>query len=390
MIELKGSPKEQKVREWLNKSMNGKIPINAKVIDIFRKFEVDHPELSYGLLNSTIKKVIAEGHSYNPKKDSIVNATDISAPEEKIEAEIVNIEDMEFPEFSLHKTGKKLDELFSDHEDGGGLYGGTVNIVVGESGVGKSTVLLDMLASIKKNDPDCKILYVSSEMTRNDILFYYKKTPAIAKVPTLLLMDYVKTGQLDQVLRQTFNDGHHIIVLDSYQDVVVKLKEVQKWKSTFAESWLTNMMIDAAEKQGTAVLAIQHMTKGGKYVGSTYLKHATTAMLEMMFDDAGLRYIMFSKNRRGGSNVNKRLYFTLEKETGNILYDKDRFDETEELRDIENAESIRQVDLSRKFEEVFITGKKNDDSADAGDSIDNASELNIDVDFQPVEEEDED
>lgn len=355
MIELKGTKKEQAVRTWFNENKGGRVPVNAKVIDIFREFEQDHPEISYGCLNGTIKKMIEEGYgevTAGPPKERVNSVARV----EPIEPEIIAIQDMEFPDFKLHRTGKKLDDLFSDHEDGGGLYGGTVNIVIGESGVGKSTVLLDMLASVQKENPSAKVLYVSSEMTRNDILFYYKKTPSIAQVPTLLLMDYVKTGQLDQVISKTLNGDWDIILIDSHQDILVKLKEVMGWKSTYAESWLTNIMIDAAEKAGTAILAIQHMTKGGQYVGSTYLKHATTSMMEILFDDAGQRYVRFSKNRRGGSAVGKRLYFRLE--DGEVVYDGARFEENEELREIEDRESIRQVDLSQKFEEIFIGARQ--------------------------------
>lgn len=342
MILLKGTRKEQRVREWFNSRANGKVPTNAKVIDIFRKFELDNPDISYGCLNSTMKKIVEEGHSeltQSFRNDSVVTP---------VKAEVIVIKDMKFPNFPLHRTGKKIDSIFSDHEELGGLYGGTVNIVIGESGVGKSTVLLDVLASVQKQNPDAKILYVSSEMTRNDILFYYKKTPSIADVPTLLLMDYVKSGQLDQILMQTFTGGYDIILLDSYQDVLIKLKEVQKWKSTFAESWLTNVMIDSAEKSGCSILAIQHMTKGGQYVGSTYLKHATTSMMEILFDAEGLRYITFSKNRRGGSSIGKRLYFSLK--NGEIVYDDNRFE------GIEEDTQPNQIDISKKFEDVFING----------------------------------
>jgi len=185
-------------------------------------------------------------------------------------------------------------------------------------------------------------------------------------VPTLLLMDYVKTGQLDRVLTKAFNDNYDIILLDSHQDVLVKLKEVHGWKSTYAESWLTGMMIDAAEKSGCSVLAIQHMTKGGTYVGSTYLKHATTSMMEIRFDLSGQRYVEFSKNRRGGSGVNKRLYYSLN-EAGEVVYDTDRFKETEDMMKIETSDNIRQTDLTRKFEEIFLGGKK--DHSVEGDDI---------------------
>jgi predicted ATP-dependent serine protease len=363
MIQIKGGKKEQLVREWLNSAHSGTVP-GGKTLDSYNEFKTSpqgrSEEVSYGLFNGVLKKILAEGGERAAQPEA-------AAPEQhSVVPTIIKVEDMQFPDFKLHTTGKKIDALFSDHEEGGGIYGGTVNIVIGESGVGKSTVLLDFLSSVQDQNPEARILYVSSEMTRNDILFYYKKTPAIGKVPTLLLMDYMAAGQLSAVLESAFNGEHDIIVLDSYQDVLVKLKEAQGWRSTQAESWLTNMMIDAAEKNGCAVLAIQHMTKGGTYVGSTYLKHATTAMLEIRFDISGQRYIEFSKNRRGGSGVGKRLYYSLDKE-GAVVYDTDRFKETEEIRDIENTESIRQHDLTRKFEEIFLKPKP--DSVETADLV---------------------
>lgn len=354
MIQLKGTQKEQWIRQWFNDEFGGSTP-QGKILDIYyRMLSIPKPfEISYSMLNGIIKKVERElldleGYSVVPVV--VDSAVPIDAKE--IELSIVRVDEMEFPDFGLFKTGKKIDCLFSDHEEQGGLYGGTVNIVIGESGVGKSTVMLDLLAAIVEQQPSARILYVSSEMTRNDIGFYYRKTPAIGKVPTLLLMDWVKTGQVAQVLEKSFAEDYDIILLDSYQDVIVKLKEVQGWKSTKAESWLTGLMIDAAEKLGKAVLAIQHMTKGGQYVGSTYLKHATTAMLELRFDISGLRYIEFSKNRRGGSGTGKRLYFTLDAD-GQVVYDERRFAEQEEIEQFEAIETIRQRDLSLEFESLF-------------------------------------
>lgn len=388
MIEIKGGKKEQVVRQWFNDTHGGIVP-KAKVLDLFNSFELvpKDEDISYGLFNGVIKKIQAEGHGASsiPRVEHNVGTvgefteTPVYSVVDVV-PNIINVEDMEFPNFGLFKAGKKIDDLFSDHEEGGGLYGGTVNIVIGESGVGKSTVMLDLLASIVDQNPEAKILYISSEMTRNDIMFYYKKTPAIGKVPTLLLMDYVKNGQLSTVLEKSFNGDHDIILLDSYQDVLVKLKEVHNWKSTKAESWLTNMMIDAAEKCGNAVLAIQHMTKGGQYVGSTYLKHATTAMLEIRFDLAGQRYIEFSKNRRGGSGTGKRLYYKLD-ETGAVVYDTARFTETEEMRSFENTETLRQQDLTREFENIFLGGTR---TVDEDHSVDEVSNETLDTDIVEI------
>ena len=86
-------------------------------------------------------------------------------------------------------------------------------------------------------------------------------------------------------------------------------------------------------------------------------------MLEIRFDMSGNRYIEFSKNRRGGSGTGKRLYYSLD-EQGSVVYDSERFEETEELREIESSESIRQVDLTRKFEELFLRRPTDEDSVE--------------------------
>jgi hypothetical protein len=360
MIELVGGKKEQIVRAWFNSAKGGAVPVKCKVLDIYAEFELDNQEIdiSYGLFNAVMKKIQSEGHV--GEAPIITNKLREVYSVVPVEPVVLRVDEMEFPNFGLFKTGKPIDMLFSDHEEGGGIYGGTVNIVIGESGVGKSTVLLDFLASIVETQPDAKILYVSSEMTRNDILFYYKKTPAIGKIPTLLLMDYVKSGQLSQVLEKEFNKDYDIILLDSYQDVLVKLVEVQQWKSKFAEGWLTGMMIDAAERTGTAVLAIQHMTKGGQYVGGTYLKHATQGMLEIKFDKNGGRYVEFSKNRRGGSMTGKRLYYTLD-ETGAVVYDIDRFNEEKEVENFKELETTRLAEMTKTFENIFLSSHEDED-----------------------------
>jgi predicted ATP-dependent serine protease len=348
MVEITGSKKEQTIRRWINEEHGGQVPAGGIKV-LLQDFLTIYPEsgVSYSSFNGVLKKVELEtGHS-------VVDEAPEPVEIKPFEFEVVKVEDMDFPNFGLFKTGKKIDDLFSDHEKGGGIYGGTVNIVIGESGVGKSTVMLDTLSAIRAQNPDAKVLYVSSEMTRNDILFYYKKTPAIGQVPTLLLMNYVEGGNLTKALEQAFNGDHDIVLLDSYQDVIVKLKEVQGWRSTRAESWLTALMIDAAEKKGCAVLAIQHMTKGGTYVGSTYLKHATQAMVEIRFDLSGHRYVEFSKNRRGGSGVGKRLYYSLD-ENGDVVYDTERFEQTEEMRKLEDNESTRRHELDKKFEDLFL------------------------------------
>ena len=347
MIEIRGGKKEQAIRNWYNDNFES-YPVQSKMVDLFNKFERDITTIpiSYGMLNGIMKDI----------KSEIGADIEVPLDEQSVEElsnSVVEINNLEFPNFQLLKSDTYIDKLLSDHEEGGGQYTGTVTVVVGESGVGKSTVMLDIIANIKITNPDASILYVSSEMTRNDIYFYKEKTPIIGDIPTLLMMDYIKTGNMDKVLEQiAFNGDYDIVLLDSFQDMVVKFKDILGWNSTYAQTWLTNLMIDSADKKGIGIYAIQHLTKGGTYVGSTYLKHATTAMLEFRFDSEGGRYVEFSKNRRGGSMIGKPLYFNLE--NGKIVYDQSRFEATSEVKRIESTERERQVEAEKTFNKLFL------------------------------------
>lgn len=345
MIELKGGKKEQTIRQWFNDNFT-RYPEGTSMVDLYDKLKRDVTEhtISYGMLNGIMKDI--KGESQETPEQVETKVSDIADS-------VVAINELEFPNFRLLKSGTYIDELLSDHEEGGGQYTGTVTVVVGESGVGKSTVMLDVIANLKQQNPDSNILYVSSEMTRNDIYFYKQKTPIIGDIPTLLMMDYIHTGNMDQVLEKVaFSGDYDVVLLDSFQDMVVKFKDILGWKATYAETWLTNIMISAADKMGIAVLAIQHLTKGGTYVGSTYLKHATTAMLEFRFDSEGARYLEFSKNRRGGSNINKPLYYTLE--DGKIKYDQERFESTQTVKEMESTELERKREAEETFNRVFL------------------------------------
>lgn len=370
--------KEILVRRFFTEHHAGVIPIDQTVQQLYSQFmaNTEDAEVSYGLFNGVVKKlrrgfnaIAPTGRNQTPLGSGIVESDE---PDVVEPAHVIEIGQMPFPNFKRYRTGGLVDQLLSDHTEDGGLYSGTANIVVGESGVGKSTVMLQILAMIKREQPDARILYISSEMTRNDLFFFYAKMPIIGTVPTLLLMDYIM-GRFDIVLKDTINsDDYDIILLDSYQDTIVKMADVLGWKSTRAATWLTNMIIEAADKNGKAIFAIQHLTKGGQYVGSTYLKHATTSMMEMRFDEAGRRYVEFSKNRRGGSNINRRLYYSLV--NGELVWDEAAWNQEIEASSLAASESSRRSSLESKFNDLFLSVAHRDSEAEEAE-VEEADEI---------------
>jgi hypothetical protein len=82
-------------------------------------------------------------------------------------------------------------------------------------------------------------------------------------------------------------------------------------------------------------------------------------MMEIKFDDAGRRFVEFSKNRRGGSLVNKRLYYSLE--AGEVVWDEQAWKQENEVAKLAGQESQRKAELESKFNDLFMSVNRKSD-----------------------------
>ena len=228
-----------------------------------------------------------------------------------LEINLVKMKDMEFDDslFIPMKTDTLADHILSTE---GGLFPGTNTIVIGDPGVGKSTVLLEWIANLQKQGKRC--LFVSGEMNEIDMYGYAKRFPKFGELPILFLANYNNTKL---VIEKTFEEGFHCVMVDSWAEVIGAVKEENGWTRGQAEKWLLTLMdkhnkAHNKEKLHTSFLCVQQMTKGGEFAGSNRIKHMTTAMIELRFDGPGvdaLRFMEYSKNRRGG--LQDKIYFSL-------------------------------------------------------------------------------
>ena len=295
----------------------------------------------------------------------------IAAPVE-VKLNVCRLDEMEFPKFNQYPTGTIFDEICSDDPDYLGLMSGMVIICTGESGVGKSTLLVDVLSKITKHAAEdgrkVETLYISTEMTKTDIYFYVKKMPAIGRINTLLVSEYLKSGLKEVITLAMKSEEYDVILLDSYQDLVEKMQDILNWRAKEAENFLIQLMVEAAEELGKCIIAIQHLTKGGEYVGRTFLKHTTTAMLELKFDKAGGRFAMFSKNRRAGSRTHIPMYFTLK--NGEVQFDEIAYRNVVDSNILGSSLADRQKAVENSFGDVFSIAKR----LNSPDEIDLSSE----------------
>ena len=234
------------------------------------------------------------------------------AANKKIKLNLVKMKDVVFNDdlFIPMKTKTIVDSVLSTE---GGVFPGTNTVVIGDPGVGKSTVLLDWVCNMQAQGK--KVLFISGEMNDIDMYGYVKRFPKFGKVPIMFLQDYSEYPK--QAVEQVLQEGYDVVLIDSWAEVTSMVKDQMGYARNKVESWLlellekNNKANNKAEKN-TAFICIQQMTKQGEFAGSNRIKHMTTAMAALRFDGRGAdaeRYIEFSKNRRG--SVGDKIYFSL-------------------------------------------------------------------------------
>jgi RecA/RadA recombinase len=265
-------------------------------------------------------------NAYNTKAAAIKAAPTATKKPETIN--LTRLDDLNInPDlFQPMLTGTVVDKFVS--QDGGFLPGSMI-MAAGSPGVGKTTVLLELIVAL--HSAGKRALFISAEMNQIDMARYLKRFPNWGQLPILFLADYEDPKT---VIEQTLNQGWDIVLTDSYTEVNDTVKEESNMSRGATEKWFLDLM--SANNKGqnklkiyTTFITILQMSKGGVFVGSNKLKHLTTAMMDIAFEGSR-RYMEFTKNRLG--QVGKKLYF----EIGNGI----TFDEARYVRDLFNDELV--------------------------------------------------
>jgi len=215
----------------------------------------------------------------------------------------VKMEDIKFDSslFRPMKSGRVIDSHFSSE---GGLMKGTNYAIVGHPGIGKTTVMLDMLADLQAKGQ--KVLFISGEMNSIDMYGYVKRFPKFGQLPILFMGDYCEDPALE-VVDNILSEGWDVVLIDSMAEIQNAVVDTTKgWMSSKkAETELLNLfekhnLGENETKTNTAFLVIQQVTKGGEFAGSNRFKHMMTGMAHLKWTKEGDRTFFFSKNRRGG------------------------------------------------------------------------------------------
>jgi predicted ATP-dependent serine protease len=272
---------------------------------------------------------------------------------------IVKMRDVRFDKdlFINFRTQTILDNLLCSYQ---GLPKGVNYMIIGDPGVGKTTIILDMLANIRKAQPSARILFISAEMNEIDLAIYVERFPKFGDLDILFIEGgFDECGHSWQTVADTLDDGWDIVAIDSFHELQGIVKEEENVTNKRAESMLLSLIKQQNKAQNdrgvnTTFLTIQQVTKSGAFVGSNRLKHMITAMMELRLDNPkniySDRYITFSKHRRG--DVGVKLYYNLST-TGDVDFDEERYEQDQSIRRMQRNVRNQLHDFADRFDELF-------------------------------------
>ncbi len=180
---------------------------------------------------------------------------------------------------------------------GGGLVKGSMTLLGGEPGIGKSTLLLQVALSIHK-----KVLYVSGEESQSQIKMRAERLND-NNVDCLILTE-TKTQNIFKTIEEIHPD---VVVIDSIQTLHTDYIEaspgsISQIRETTAE------LIKFAKETATPVVLIGHITKEGTIAGPKILEHMVDVVLQFEGDRNHTYRILRAQKNRFGSTAELGIY----------------------------------------------------------------------------------
>lgn len=180
---------------------------------------------------------------------------------------------------------------------GGGVVPGSLVLLGGTPGIGKSTILLD--AGLRFAQRNIKVLYVSGEESEEQTAMRAVRLGGAHASDRLLIMT---ATDLDAILTQANNIKPQLLIIDSIQTMYNP--ELQTAAGSVGQvRECTAKFLQFAKTSGIAVMVIGHVTKDGTIAGPRLLEHMVDVVLQFEGDRSySFRVLRALKNRFGSTN----------------------------------------------------------------------------------------
>ncbi|MGB9857267.1 MAG: DNA repair protein RadA [Dictyoglomaceae bacterium] len=211
--------------------------------------------------------------------------------EKEKKVKLFSLEDITSEESKRIVSGiREFDNLL-----GGGIVPGSLLLLAGEPGIGKSTLLLQLAFSLQERD--YPVLYVSAEESLSQVKFRAERIST--KVPPV---KFLSENELENILEVLDSEKFSLVIIDSIQTIYSNSFSTSPGGIVQVRECTTKLM-NFAKKTDTAIFLVGHITKEGDIAGPKTLEHLVDVVLYLEGDRyQDLRVLRAIKNRFGPTN----------------------------------------------------------------------------------------
>jgi DNA repair protein RadA/Sms len=177
---------------------------------------------------------------------------------------------------------------------GGGIVAGSVNLIAGQPGIGKSTLLLQLADAIAGS---FRVLYVSAEESAHQVSLRAHRLKSLGNK-----LQIATSTSADDITATIASKQFDLIIIDSIQAISCQAVSA----ATGSISQIVNaasMLSQAAKLSNTAIIIVGHVTKEGSIAGPKVLEHSVDVVLELSGDRyGGFKLLRAVKNRFGSTS----------------------------------------------------------------------------------------
>ena len=256
---------------------------------------------------------------WNTLVEEVVEKSTTKSTVPKTKQHIINIIEVETNEEPRILTpSEELNRVL-----GGGIVLGSVTLIGGEPGIGKSTLLLQLALKMKK-----KILYVSGEESASQIKMRADRLTDIQNPNCFLFTE----TSVEKILHEAQKLQPDFVIIDSIQTLQSSLIESSPGSVSQIRE-CSNEIIKYAKQYNVPVFLVGHITKDGQIAGPKVLEHMVDVVLNFDGDRNHLFRLLRANKNRFGSTSEIGIYEMI----------------SQGLKEIKNPSQIL---ITKKFEEL--------------------------------------
>ena len=206
---------------------------------------------------------------------------------------------LDFVKISTIEPSDEKARLKTEFEDlnvvlGGGILMGSVSLLAGQPGIGKSTLLMQICAEVAKTHD---VLYVSGEESAGQVKMRAERLGASSD-----RLNFAASTSGNDIAKTIESGEFDLVIVDSIQTLA--MDEIASAPGTVSQvTNCGNLIIRAAKATDTAVVIVGHVTKEGTFAGPKVLEHLVDVVLNFEGDRyGGFKTVRAVKNRFGSTN----------------------------------------------------------------------------------------